>query len=179
MCIRDSLILATQKPGGTVDGNIQSNSKFKLCLRVQDKQDSIEMIGKPDAAYIYNAGRCFLQVGNDEIFELFQSGWSGAIYDTDPLNAQNLVGLLTATGHIALVGKKGYLKHRESVKRDWLRSIIGCIQAAFEAYNLSFAINSDEIQINEIVQQAFEIMGQVGIDYSYLSLIHISEPTRP
>lgn len=163
------LILATQKPGGTVDGNIQSNSKFKLCLRVQDKQDSIEMIGKPDAAYIYNAGRCFLQVGNDEIFELFQSGWSGAIYDTDPLNAQNLVGLLTATGHIALVGKKGYLKHRESVKRDWLRSIIGCIQAAFEAYNLSFAINSDEIQINEIVQQAFEIMGQVGIDYSYSS----------
>ena len=34
------MILATQKPSGTVDDNIWSNSKFRLCLRVQDKQDS-------------------------------------------------------------------------------------------------------------------------------------------
>lgn len=40
------LILATQKPAGTVDENIWSNSKFKLCLRVQDKQDSKEMLHK-------------------------------------------------------------------------------------------------------------------------------------
>ena len=39
------------------------------------------MLHKPDAAYITQAGRCYLQVGNDEIYELFQSGWSGAPYD--------------------------------------------------------------------------------------------------
>lgn len=44
------LILSTQKPAGTVDENIWSNSKFKLCLRVQDKQDSKEMLHKEDAA---------------------------------------------------------------------------------------------------------------------------------
>ena len=76
------LILATQKPSGTVDDNIWSNSKFRLCLRVQDRQDSNDMLHKPDAAYITQAGRCYLQVGNDEIYELFQSGWSGAVYDT-------------------------------------------------------------------------------------------------
>ena len=77
------LILATQKPSGTVDDNIWSNSKFRLCLRVQDQQDSKDMLHRPDAAYITQAGRCYLQVGNDEIFELFQSGWSGADYDED------------------------------------------------------------------------------------------------
>ena len=72
------LILATQKPAGTVDENIWSNSKFKLCLRVQDKQDSKEMLHKEDAAFITQTGRGYLQVGNDELYELFQSGWSGA-----------------------------------------------------------------------------------------------------
>ena len=77
------LILATQKPSGVVDDEIWGNSKFRLCLRVQDKQDSNEMIKRPDAAYITNAGRGFFQVGNDEIFEAFQSGWSGAKYEPE------------------------------------------------------------------------------------------------
>lgn len=75
------LILATQRPNGTVDDNIRSNARFRLCLRVQDRQDSMDMIHKPDAAYLSEAGRCFLQVGNDEVFTLFQTGYSGAIYD--------------------------------------------------------------------------------------------------
>lgn len=41
------LILATQKPAGTVDDNIWSNSRFHLCLRVQDRQDSMDMLHKP------------------------------------------------------------------------------------------------------------------------------------
>lgn len=77
------LILATQKPSGVVDDEIWGNAKFRLCLRVQDKQDSNEMIKRPDAAYITNAGRGYFQVGNDEIFEVFQSGWSGAKYEPE------------------------------------------------------------------------------------------------
>ncbi len=77
------LILSTQKPSGTVDDNIWSNSKFRLCMRVQDKEDSIDIIHRPDAAYITQAGRGYLQVGNDEVFELFQSGFSGAVYDDE------------------------------------------------------------------------------------------------
>jgi len=76
------LILSTQKPSGTVDDNIWSNSRFRLCLRVQDRQDSMDMLHKPDAAFLTQAGRCYMQVGNDEIYELFQSGYSGAIYST-------------------------------------------------------------------------------------------------
>jgi S-DNA-T family DNA segregation ATPase FtsK/SpoIIIE len=77
------LILATQKPAGVVDDQIWSNSRFKICLKVQDEADSKDVIKRPDAARIKEPGRAYIQVGNDEIFELFQSTWSGADYDPD------------------------------------------------------------------------------------------------
>ncbi|MFA9379049.1 MAG: type VII secretion protein EssC [Lachnotalea sp.] len=77
------LILATQKPTGVVDDQIWTNSKFKLALMVQNEADSKEILKTPDAANITKAGRAYLQVGNNEIYELFQSAWSGASYSTD------------------------------------------------------------------------------------------------
>ena len=77
------LILATQKPSGVVDDQIWSNSKFKLALKVQNEGDSREVIKTPDAAYITQPGRSYLQVGNNEIYELFQSAWSGATYEDE------------------------------------------------------------------------------------------------
>ena len=74
------LILATQKPSGVVNDQIWSNSKFKLALKVQNSADSKEVIKTEDAAHITQAGRAYLQVGNNEIYELFQSAWSGAPY---------------------------------------------------------------------------------------------------
>ncbi|WP_143315251.1 type VII secretion protein EssC [Clostridium sp. HBUAS56017] len=85
------LILATQKPAGVVDDQIWSNSKFKLCLKVQDADDSNEMIKTPLAANIVEAGRAYFQVGNNEIFELFQSAWSGAKkYDDDDVSKKEI-----------------------------------------------------------------------------------------
>lgn len=72
------LILATQKPAGQVNEQIWSNSRFKLCLKVQSKEDSNEVLKSPLAAEIKEPGRAYLQVGNNEIFELFQSAYSGA-----------------------------------------------------------------------------------------------------
>ena len=74
------LILATQKPSGVVNEQIWSNSKFKVCLKVQDTSDSKEMIKKPDAAFLKETGRFYLQVGYDEYFALGQSAWCGAKY---------------------------------------------------------------------------------------------------
>ena len=72
------LILATQKPSGQVNEQIWSNSRFKLCLKVQSKEDSNEVLKSPLAAEIKEPGRAYLQVGNNEMFELFQSAYSGA-----------------------------------------------------------------------------------------------------
>ena len=74
------LILATQKPTGVVNDQIWSNSKFKVCLKVQTKQDSMEMLKRPEAASIKETGRFYLQVGYDELFEMGQSAWAGASY---------------------------------------------------------------------------------------------------
>lgn len=74
------LILATQKPSGVVDDQIWSNSRFKLALKVQNEADSNEVLKTPDAARITQSGRAYLQVGNNEIYELFQTAWSGAPY---------------------------------------------------------------------------------------------------
>ncbi len=74
------LILATQKPSGVVDDQIWSNSKFRVCLKVQEKADSNDMIKCPDAAELTNTGRFYLQVGFNELFALGQSAWCGAKY---------------------------------------------------------------------------------------------------
>ena len=75
------LILATQKPSGVVDPQIWSNSRFRLCLKVQTKEDSNEVLKNPLAAEITEPGRAYLQVGNNEILELIQSAYSGAPAD--------------------------------------------------------------------------------------------------
>ena len=74
------LILATQKPAGVVDDQIWSNSRFRVCLKVQEKADSMDVIKRPDAAEIAETGRFYLQVGFNELFEMGQSAWSGAPY---------------------------------------------------------------------------------------------------
>ncbi|MGM9878956.1 MAG: type VII secretion protein EssC [Bacilli bacterium] len=74
------LILATQKPSGVVDPQIWSNTRFRVCLRVQEKSDSAEVIKCPDAALLKKTGRFYFQVGFNEIFELGQAAWAGGKY---------------------------------------------------------------------------------------------------
>lgn len=74
------LILATQKPSGVVNDQIWSNARFRVCLKVQEKADSNDMLKVPDAALIKQTGRFYLQVGYNEYFGLGQSAWCGAPY---------------------------------------------------------------------------------------------------
>ena len=70
------LILATQKPAGVVDDRIRANSRFRIALRLVDRADSMDMLRREDATFIKECGRAFLQVGNNEIFTCFQSGYA-------------------------------------------------------------------------------------------------------
>ena len=95
------LILATQKPSGVVNDQIWSNSKFRVCLKVQDASDSKEMLKRPDAASLKQTGRFYLQVGYDEYFALGQSGWAGAkYYPSDKIQKQvdKSVNVIDETG---------------------------------------------------------------------------------
>lgn len=108
------LILATQKPTGVVDEQILSNTRFRVCLKVQDRQDSMEMLKRPDASELTATGRFYLQVGNNEIFKLGQSAWSGAHYiPSDRVEQQpdNSVSILSNTGKVL---KRIRLKSQDS-----------------------------------------------------------------
>lgn len=75
------LILATQKPDGVVNDQIDANSKSKVALKMSDEANSRALIKTGDAAHITNAGRGYLRVGESEVYELFQSGYGGVDYN--------------------------------------------------------------------------------------------------
>lgn len=97
------LILATQKPAGIVNDQIRSNSKFGVCLKVQERSDSIDVIRRPDAADLKRTGQFYLQVGNNEYFTLGLVAWSGAPYvpsDTIKKNVDNSIKFVSEIGSV-------------------------------------------------------------------------------
>lgn len=108
------LILATQKPGGIIDEQIWSNARFRVALKVQDASDSKEILKNGDAATITVTGRGYLQVGNNEVYELFQSAWSGAPYKEEVLEGEDDVALITDLGLYPLSGIATNVKKKSS-----------------------------------------------------------------
>lgn len=95
------LILATQKPAGIVTDQIVSNSKFKVCLKVQDRADSMDMLKRPDACELRETGRFYLQVGSNELFAMGQAAWCGTDYEpqnTMPTKHDDSVSIIDNIG---------------------------------------------------------------------------------
>lgn len=76
------LILATQRPAGSVSEEVRANSQSAVCLRVRSVADSRDMIGQSDAMYLPNdiPGRSYLKAGSNPPL-LFQSGYMGEEYN--------------------------------------------------------------------------------------------------
>lgn len=133
------LILATQKPSGVVDDQIWTNSRFKLALKVQNEADSKEIIKTADAATITQPGRAYLQVGNNEIYELFQSAFSGAVYSSDEENSglDDRVYLINELGQGELVNGEGLATvTTEQIKATQLDVVIEEIRSVFEKMHI-------------------------------------------
>jgi len=96
-------------------------------MKVQDVADSREMLKRPDAARITQAGRAYVRVGEDELFELFQSYYSSAEYTGKAEHKgkkENQVRIVSVTGsRINPLPKK---KKKDS-EVDELTAIIGYI----------------------------------------------------
>lgn len=142
------LILATQKPSGVVNAEIWSNSKFKICLKVQDREDSTEVIRRPDAAAITQTGRFYMQVGYNEIFELGQSAWCGADYMPDGgasiSNEYKMISIIDNVGRV--VAQTGIT----SRKQDSLGKQIDLITAYIAKCAQSENIKSDALWLPPI-----------------------------
>jgi len=73
------LILATQRPSGAINENIQANTNIRIALRMVDTAESSSVLGAPDAADIPVPlrGRGFVRLGPKQILP-FQSAYTGA-----------------------------------------------------------------------------------------------------
>lgn len=68
------LVLATQRPSGTVNAEIQANVSLRVAFRVRDRADSLDVLDDPSAAAIGSAtpGRGFAR-GGDGVLVGFQA----------------------------------------------------------------------------------------------------------
>lgn len=75
------LILATQRPAGHVTEEMRANLQFRICLRVQNPEESAEVLRRPDAAHLPTEiiGRAFFQIGTNT--QEFQVAYAGMAYD--------------------------------------------------------------------------------------------------
>lgn len=147
------LILATQKPSGIVDDQIRSNSKFAICLKVQDKSDSSDVIERPDAAYLKQSGRFYIKVGNDDYFEIGQSGWSGAGYypaDTTKKQEDDSIKFIANNGSI-IKEINHYTKKAVISKGDQLTNIVK------EMYDIAIRenITAEKLWLDDIPEKIY------------------------
>lgn len=133
------LILATQKPSGVVDDQIWSNSRFRICLKVQERADSMEMLKRPDAAELKETGRFYLQVGFNELFELGQSAWCGAPYipaERAEKKRDDSVEVIDSLGRILIESKKRGSASRKCSSTQVV-SIVGYLSELAKEENVS------------------------------------------
>ncbi len=71
------LVLATQRPAGALDAQVRANVGVRLCLRVTDTSDSLDVVGTAEAATIPAdlPGRAVLRRG-DQPPEPLQTAWA-------------------------------------------------------------------------------------------------------
>ena len=133
------LILATQKPSGIVDSQIWSNTRFRICLRVQEQSDSTEVIKRNDAAFLKQTGRFYLQVGQNEIFALGQAAWAGCKYIPSNQINKNIDSNIDFVNDIGQVIKtNGAIKKNTNVvsKGEELSNVVKYLCATAESLKI-------------------------------------------
>lgn len=121
------LILATQKPSGVVDDQIWSNSRFRVCLKVQEKSDSMDMIKRPDAAELSSTGRFYLQVGFNEFFDIGQSAWCGAPYIPSDNADKKEIPTIQVIDNLGRIQKELKYTVNDNQVKSKLKQIVGIV----------------------------------------------------
>ena len=166
------LILATQKPSGVVNDQIWSNTKFRVCLKVANPGDSNEVIKCPDAAEIKNAGRFILQVGQNEIFVLGQSGWAGANYTPNDIVKQEYdrsIVYIDEAGNVIKSVEGAKTKKQINATGDELSNILKYITELAKKENLK----SDNLWLDSIPKdlKLIDVLEKYPVDKTKVSAI--------
>ena len=104
-------------------------------------------------------------MGNDELFELFQSGYSGAVYD-EVLGDKKLVvaQMLDSVGKIDLVGNHFKIKYQEEARQRWIKILCQAVEYAAGS-RVSDLDRIDDVYIERIMGVVYGLMEKKNIDY--------------
>jgi len=122
------LILATQKPAGAVDPQIWSNSRFRICLKVQEKEDLTTMIKSEEAVMLQQTGRFYLQVGYNELLAMGQSAWCGAEYVPKEQAEKKVDDSVQVVNNLGRVIKEEKPPGKESHKKAETTQIVSLVE---------------------------------------------------
>ncbi|MGM9877630.1 MAG: type VII secretion protein EssC [Bacilli bacterium] len=167
------LILATQKPSGVVNDQIWSNTRFRICLKVQTQSDSMEMLKRPEAASIKETGRFYLQVGYDELFELGQSAWAGAAYIPSEKvikKVDDSISFIDNTGNVIKTANNISTTVAKASKGDQLTNIVKYLYDLANKNNLK----RQQLWLDSIPEEIY--LSNLLKKYNYLPKAYIIEP---
>lgn len=111
------LILATQRPNGSIDDEIWSNSHFKIALKVHSEKDSQDIIKTKDAAYLLNPGEFYLQVDDNTIK-------AKSIYSKRDINNNDEYEVCLLDNRLKQVKKKKFKKENPFSEASYLSKLI-------------------------------------------------------
>ena len=137
------LLLSTQKPGGVVSEQIWANSRFKVCMKVSEKADSMEMLHSDEAMAIQKAGEFRLLY--DGILLKGRSGYANARCSGDSLTVRILDHQLrtvrsasdnpeTREPEISAVLREIARQHVKTERCGWLSELAAVSAARMERF---------------------------------------------
>ena len=90
------LILATQRPAGVINDNLRANTNLRIALRLNDIDDSVNVVGDPLAAHFAPEmpGRVVAKTGPGRLTTFqagYVGGWTGDQPDAAPIDLSEFV----------------------------------------------------------------------------------------
>lgn len=174
------LILATQRPTGVVNDQIQANSKFKICLKVADAGDSKEMIRRPDAAEIKRPGQYYMLVGYNESFGGGQAAYAGSKYvekERFEPKTDNAVDLLDGEGAV-IATMRPTVAAKKSDKSELNAILEQLIKTADSLGKHARRLWLDPLPVRETYAYMEQKYGPVPTDGLTFALGEVDDPMR-
>ncbi len=112
------LVLATQRPAGTVNDAIRANTNIRIALRVQDSADSSDVLGDASAAAIdrRTPGRAFVRLGPGEL-EVVQVASVGLRSERDTITVHRADGKAVPADAAGMVPAEKNEQVRQDIER--------------------------------------------------------------
>jgi hypothetical protein len=141
------MLLSTQKPSGVVNGQIASNTRYRICLKVTDKEDARDVVENDAPSLIRQPGEFYLRRDGHLIHGF--AGYSGGIYQ----RSEESINIWDETGRKLKQKKEKGISERSYI----LRQLLSLPSDAMPVYSL-WPARLTSIKRNEVPAGCFALL---------------------